>query len=85
MFKTVSEAKANLNAIVATDELIFLTKNGKTISSLVPYELFQEMYRAWKDLQYRKAIVRAKVIHAGNTDGLVSDEELDALLNQYES
>ena len=85
MFKTVSEAKADLNAIVATEELTFLTKNGKTVSSLVPYELFQEMYRAWKDTQYRKAIERAQAIHAGNTDGLVDDEELDVLLSQHES
>lgn len=82
MFKTVSEAKANLNAIVATEELTFLTKNGRTVSSLVPYPLFQEMYRAWKDIQYQQALERAKAIHAGDTDGLVSDEELDALLSQ---
>ncbi len=60
MIQSISEAKNNFSTIVKTKETIFITKNGKTIKTLLDYELYQQMYQAWKDSQIQKALNQAE-------------------------
>ncbi|MGK5094004.1 hypothetical protein WDW89_18575 [Deltaproteobacteria bacterium TL4] len=73
----ISEAKPKLSALATAHTPTILSKNGKALSVIVPFEMYKEMYNLWKEAQYQKA----KTL-AGDYENLeyVSEEELDRIL-----
>ncbi len=81
MQQTVSEVKRQFNQLIASEEPVVISRNGKLVSVLVPFQRYREMYQAWqKDLDHQAA-ERAKHFHQGNSE-TVSMEELEQALRE---
>lgn len=81
MQQTVSEVKRHFNQLVGSDEPVVISRNGKQVSVLVPFQRYREMYQAWQKELDHQATERAKRFLEGNAE-TVSMEELEASLKR---
>ena len=81
MYQTISEVKKQFNKYIAAKEPVMISKNGKMISVLVPFEEYREMYRGWQKQIDFEAFEKARNYHNGKAD-VVSLEELEAALSR---
>ncbi|MGK0290272.1 MAG: prevent-host-death family protein [bacterium] len=72
---SVSNAKNSFNSIISSNETTIVTKNGKPVSVMVPFESYEEMYKAKKHCIDLDAIEKAEAIKNGKRKTL-SHEEL---------
>ena len=79
MIKTISEARNGFNAIVVAAAPTFVTRNGKPVAAVVPYEEYRKMYQAWAEKKDQEIIEAAKKIQKGEMSTLTEEEVLKAL------
>ncbi len=79
--QTVSEAKKQFNALISKPETTLISKNGKPAAAVVPYELYQKMYRTWKRQRNAEAIKRAQKALNGESR-ILSETELRQLMEE---
>ena len=79
--QTVSEAKKQFNALISKQETTLISKNGKPAAAVVPYDIYQKMYRTWKQQRNAEAIKRAQKALSGESR-LLSDSELRQLMEE---
>ena len=75
----ISEAKPKLSALATSQTPTILSKNGKALSVIVPFEMYKEMYNLWKESQYQKARTLAETYKELE---YVTEEELDRMLTE---
>ena len=66
MMCSITEAKANLNKLASSSETVILSKKGKAIAALIPYEQFRAMKRLLKAQHEQEALRRGKAFLAGD-------------------
>jgi PHD/YefM family antitoxin component YafN of YafNO toxin-antitoxin module len=73
---TITEAKTGLNSLVSSKESCTISKQGKSVAVLLPYETFKRYYQAEEELRHQKLIEKAKIA-LNNPDKLLTQEELE--------
>lgn len=81
--KTVSQAKADFNNLSSSGKTTLISKNGKIVSVLLPYEQFCEMYATHQRFLDEQVIQEAKHFLAGEKAGMDEDEMSQALEAAY--
>ena len=79
---TVTKAKSQFNALISSNEPVYISKNGEAIATIVPFKLYQEMYIAWRDAQYQGVLKTASKFQQGKNKDGINDKKLGDLLEQ---
>ena len=68
---TVTDAKTNFNKITSSLETTILSKKGKPIAAVVPYEEYRKMKRILKQIHEQEAIQHGKTFLNGDRSDFV--------------
>lgn len=78
---TVSEAKKKLNSLVNSDHHTTITRNGKPVAAIVPYDEYIKMFRLMRENEDNESIAKAEAFFKGEVE-TVSQEEVDNVLKE---